>query len=85
MAELTHLLALSVKVCGAVALDSWPSNPVWRKMEDSNPQEVSLMSVFWTAALPLGESSVSPGFRHRAAALPTRDSNPGHYSSGHLS
>ena len=29
-------------------------------MEDSNPQEVSLMSVFWTAALPLGESSVYP-------------------------
>ena len=27
-------------------------------MEDSNPQKVSLMSVFWTAALPLGESSV---------------------------
>ena len=51
----------------------------WRKMEDSNPQEVSLLPVFWTAALPLGESSVLPVFPGCLVLKSTRNR---HFSQG---
>ena len=42
------------KVYGAVALDSWPSNPVWRKWRDSNPQWTHHPSlVFKTSSLAI--------------------------------